>query len=98
MPNPKDVSLPSTQGTAAPYFANYVKDQLVNRFGPAKTFGGGLKVRTTLDVDLQGMARKAIASVLPPSDNGPTLKNPVSRRLGIVPAPGGAVAIAGLAF
>ncbi len=72
MPDPKDVSLPSTQGVAAPYFANYVKDQLVNRFGPAKTFGGGLKVKTTLRVDLQGMARDAIASVLPPNGNGPT--------------------------
>jgi penicillin-binding protein 1A len=72
MPNPKDVSLPSTQGTAAPYFANYVKDQLVNRLGPAKTFGGGLKVTTTLDTDLQKMARDAIASVLRPNGSGPT--------------------------
>jgi penicillin-binding protein 1A len=72
MPNPKDVSLPSTQGVAAPYFANYVKDQLVKKFGPAKTFGGGLKVRTTLNVNLQGMARDAIHSVLPPNGNGPT--------------------------
>jgi penicillin-binding protein 1A len=72
MPDPKDVSLPSTQGVAAPYFANYVKDQLVNRYGPARTFGGGLKVKTTLRVDLQDMARKAIASVLPPNGNGPT--------------------------
>jgi penicillin-binding protein 1A len=72
MPDPKDVSLPSTQGTAAPYFANYVKDQLVKQFGPAKTFGGGLKVMTTLDVDKQRMAQEAIASVLPQNGNGPT--------------------------
>jgi penicillin-binding protein 1A len=72
MPNPKDVSLPSTQGVAAPYFANYVKDQLVDHFGPAKTYGGGLKVKTTLDVNMQRMAREAIASVLPPNGTGPT--------------------------
>src|SRR5207244_1252892 len=72
MPNPKDVSLPSTQGVAAPYFANYVKDQLVHQYGPAKTFGGGLKVTTTLRVDLQNTAREAIASVLPQNGNGPT--------------------------
>jgi penicillin-binding protein 1A len=72
MPNPKDVSLPSTQGVAAPYFANYVKDQLVKKYGPAKTFGGGLKVRTTLNVNLQDTARQAIASVLPQNGNGPT--------------------------
>ena len=71
MPDPSKVSLPSTQGVAAPYFANYVKDQLVHRFGPRRTFGGGLKVTTTLDVDLQQIARDAISSTLPLS-SGPT--------------------------
>jgi penicillin-binding protein 1A len=72
MPDPKDVSLPSTQGVAAPYFANYVKEQLVNHYGAARTFGGGLKVTTTLNVDLQKKARDAIASVLPQNGTGPT--------------------------
>jgi penicillin-binding protein 1A len=67
MPEPAKVNLPSTQGQAAPYFANYVKDQLVKEYGPSKAFGGGLRVRTTLDVNLQDFARKAIASVLPGS-------------------------------
>ena len=71
MPDPAKVSLPSTQSLKAPYFANYVKDQLVKRFGPRKTFGGGLKVTTTLDMNLQQMARDAIATALPPS-TGPT--------------------------
>ena len=31
MPDPESVSLPSTQGKFAPYFANYVKDQLVRQ-------------------------------------------------------------------
>jgi penicillin-binding protein 1A len=72
MPNPKDVSLPSTQGLAAPYFANYVKDQLVRELGPRRAFGGGLKVTTTLNVRLQNIARDAVKSVLPPDGNGPT--------------------------
>ena len=72
MPDPTKVTLPSTQGQAAPYFANYVKDQLVKQYGPRRTFGGGLRVKTTLDVDLQRVARQAIASVLPPSSSGPT--------------------------
>jgi penicillin-binding protein 1A len=71
MPDPTKVSLPSTQGVAAPYFANYVKDQLVHELGTRRTFGGGLTVRTTLDVDLQKAAREAIASALPPG-SGPT--------------------------
>jgi penicillin-binding protein 1A len=71
MPDPEKVSLPSTQGQAAPYFANYVKDQLVKRFGPQRAFGGGLRVRTSLDVNLQKIAREAVYSVLP-AGSGPT--------------------------
>jgi penicillin-binding protein 1A len=73
MPNPRQVGLPSTEGNAAPYFANYVKDQLVNTLGPQKAFGGGLKVTTTLNVDLQKIARDAIASVLPPNGTNPAV-------------------------
>jgi penicillin-binding protein 1A len=72
MPDPTKVSLPSTQGQAAPYFANYVKDQLVKQYGPRRTLGGGLRVRTTLDVDLQKAAREAIASVLPGAVRSPS--------------------------
>src|SRR5439155_1077734 len=72
MPDPSKVSLPSTQGVAAPYFANYVKDQLIKEYGPRKAFGGGLKVTTTLDTGLQKIAREAIASVLPYREDGPT--------------------------
>jgi penicillin-binding protein 1A len=64
MPDPTKVSLPSTQGVAAPFFANYVKDQLVHTLGPQRTFGGGLRVTTTLDMQLQQAARDAISSVL----------------------------------
>ena len=63
MPDPSSVSLPSTQGVAAPYFANYVKDQLITQYGPRRAFGGGLKVTTTLDTRLQAAARDAIACV-----------------------------------
>jgi len=72
MPDPAKVSLPSTQGVAAPYFANYVKDQLVHTLGPSRTFGGGLHVTTTLNMDLQRDAREAIKAVLPNSPYYPT--------------------------
>src|SRR4029079_678335 len=38
---PESVSLPGAQGQFAPYFANYVKDQLVQQYGPKVAFGGG---------------------------------------------------------
>jgi len=68
MPDPKDVSLPSTVGAGAPYFANYVRDQLVQEFGTRKAFSGGLHVKTTIDLGLQKLARQAILSVLPNQD------------------------------
>ncbi len=71
MPKPQSVHLPSGQGQAAPYFANYVTEQLVDKLGAKRVFGGGLKVTTTIDLGLEKLARAAIAKVLPPSV-GPT--------------------------
>jgi len=73
MPNPTKVSLPSTEGNAAPYFANYVKNQLVQTLGASKAYGGGLKVTTTLDTNLQKFAQQAIESVLPPNGTNPSV-------------------------
>jgi penicillin-binding protein 1A len=61
LPVPTDIRVP---GTRAPYFVNYVKDELVARYGAGRVFGGGLKVRTTIDLDLQLKARAAIEKVL----------------------------------
>ncbi len=63
LPTPEDIRLPGTQGPA-PYFVNYVKDQLVAKYGAGRVFGGGLKVTTTIDLDLQLKARAAIEGVL----------------------------------
>jgi penicillin-binding protein 1A len=70
LPDPQQVGLPALQGPA-PYFANYVKQQLVSRYGTRRVFGGGLNVRTTIDLRLQKLARKAIESVLTEPD-GPS--------------------------
>jgi penicillin-binding protein 1A len=71
MPRPEDVHLPSTQSGVAPYFANYVTDQLVRARGTNGVYGGGLRVKTTIDLKLQAIARDAVAKVLPESV-GPT--------------------------
>jgi penicillin-binding protein 1A len=70
LPRPEDVRLPGLQGPAA-YFANYVKQQLVSKYGTRRVFGGGLNVQTTIDLHLQRLARKAIESVLT-MPNGPS--------------------------
>jgi penicillin-binding protein 1A len=63
LPNADDIRLPGTEGPA-PYFVNYVKDDLVAKYGAGRVFGGGLKVTTTIDMKLQLKARAAIESVL----------------------------------
>jgi membrane carboxypeptidase/penicillin-binding protein len=68
MPNPEDVHLPATRSDQkAPYFANYVTDQLLRQYGTRGVYGGGKRVKTTIDLGLQDIARKAIATALPPS-------------------------------
>src|SRR5436305_504301 len=46
------------------YFFDYVKDQLIKKYGLSKVRQGGLKVYTTIDLKLQKLARKAIAQRL----------------------------------
>ena len=63
LPRAEDVRLPGIQGPA-PYFVNYVKQQLIEKYGTRRVFGGGLDVQTTIDLRLQKLARNAIESVL----------------------------------
>jgi membrane peptidoglycan carboxypeptidase len=63
LPPPESVRLPGKEGPAQ-YFVNYVKDQLVARYGAGRVFGGGLRVITTIDLRLQEQARAAIEKVL----------------------------------
>ncbi len=69
LPKEEDVRLPDNAGPAQ-YFVNYVKDQLVAKYGAGRVFGGGLKVQTTIDLKLQQHARRAIERVLR-NPNGP---------------------------
>jgi penicillin-binding protein 1A len=67
MPKPESVRQPASQSPAAPYFTNYVTNQLVSRYGAKEVFGGGMRVTTTIDLHLQKLARQAIDEVLPAS-------------------------------
>lgn len=50
------------QEIKAPYFVTYVRDQLLEKYGANIVYNGGLKVHTSLDLDLQGYADAAMAS------------------------------------
>ncbi len=62
---------PPREESKAPYFTSWVRQQLVERFGAQRTFEGGLRVRTTLDRDLQQRAQQAIDGYLPAGSPGP---------------------------
>ncbi len=70
LPRAADVHLPGIQGPA-PYFVNYVKQQLIEKYGTRRVFGGGLNVQSTIDLRLQKVARRAIEAVLK-EPNGPS--------------------------
>jgi penicillin-binding protein 1A len=47
-----------------PFFFEYVREQLIHRYGRNTVEEGGLKVYTTIDLNMQREARKAIEDVL----------------------------------
>lgn len=49
-------------GILAPHFVFYVKEQLTEKYGLQKLTEGGLKVTTTLDLDIQNMTEIIVAS------------------------------------
>jgi penicillin-binding protein 1A len=61
LPSPDDISPPKLE-SKAPYFTAWLRQQLVERYGASKTFFGGLKVKSTLDLRLQGAAEEAVNS------------------------------------
>ncbi len=60
--------VPPSVDTKAPYFTTWVSQQLVEQFGARRAFEGGLRVRTTLDLDFQNAAQRAIDNSLPNPD------------------------------
>lgn len=53
-----------SRAARAPYFVEWIKEQLVEQFGERRVYRGGLRVHTTLDPDAQKSAEKAIGSIL----------------------------------
>jgi len=63
LPSKQDIE-PPTLDSRAPYFTAYLRQQLVDRYGPSKAFFGGLTVKSTLDLRLQEAAEEAVNSYL----------------------------------
>ena len=89
LPKPEDVRPPSVNTPVAPYFANYVKQQLIDEYGARKVFGRGFRVRTSIDLRLQRIARRAIAKWLKDP------KGPTASLVAIDPRDGSVLAMVG---
>ena len=63
LPSPADIEPPKLD-SKAPYFTAFLRQQLVERYGASKAFFGGLKVKSTLDLQLQEAAEEAVSSYL----------------------------------
>ena len=66
---PLQLARKSEAGDVAPYFVEWVRQQLENQFGQ-KLYEQGLKVFTTLDVDLQSAAERALENQLKAIESG----------------------------
>jgi len=58
-----------TEEIFAPYFVEYVKQILIDKYGVEKIFKGGFEIYTTLDPEMQIAAENAIVEVLPDPDD-----------------------------
>ena len=63
LPAPSAIN-PPTIDSKAPYFTAYLRQQLLERYGASKAFFGGLKVKSTLNMQLQEAAEEAVSSYM----------------------------------
>jgi penicillin-binding protein 1A len=67
MPTAREIQapqVPTVEGVDVGYFSSWVQQQLIERYGAPRAFEGGLRVKTTLDLDLQRAAEQAIGAYL----------------------------------
>jgi penicillin-binding protein 1A len=88
LPRAAEIGLPGSKSRVG-YFAEYVKQQLVPYYGSGVVFGGGLKIYTSIDLELQKLAREAIGKWLP----GP--RGPDAALVAIDPRDGRVLAMVG---
>jgi penicillin-binding protein 1A len=68
IPKPNQIA-PPAENSAAPYFTSWLRQQLVDRYGAGEAFGGGLQIKSSLDLELQqrvqGIAQSTLAGIQP---------------------------------
>jgi penicillin-binding protein 1A len=67
LPAAKDIQAPQeepVEGVDVGYFTSWVQQQVIERYGAPRAFNGGLRIKTTLDLELQRSAEQAINTYL----------------------------------
>jgi len=67
LPAPHAIQAPQEQtveGVDVGYFTSWVQQQVIERYGAPRAFDGGLKIKTTLDLELQRAAEQAVNNYL----------------------------------
>ena len=67
LPSASEIQAPQEQtieGVDAGYFTSWVQQQLIERYGARRAFDGGLKIKTTLNLELQRAAEHAVGDYL----------------------------------
>jgi penicillin-binding protein 1A len=71
LPTQDDLT-PPQEKSESPYFTSWVRQQVVDHFGPFRAFSGNLQITTSLDLDLQSAAESTISQMLPPGSGLPS--------------------------
>jgi penicillin-binding protein 1A len=72
LPSPTEIQAPQEQtveGVDAGYFTSWVQQQVIERYGAPRAFDGGLRITTTLDLELQRAAEQAVTDNLPDAED-----------------------------
>ncbi|HEX3293920.1 MAG TPA: transglycosylase domain-containing protein, partial [Solirubrobacterales bacterium] len=63
LPAASELAKPSVE-SEAPYFTSWLRQQVVDLYGPGRAFGGGLTVHSTLDMEMQNAAQEIAQNTL----------------------------------
>ncbi len=86
IPSEKEIT-PPAENSAAPYFTSWLRQQLVDRYGAGEAFGGGLQIKSSLDLEFQNRVQGILQSTLagiPPTASAVVLDNETGGVLAMV--------------
>jgi penicillin-binding protein 1A len=63
LPAASNIQRPQSD-SASPYFTEWLRQQVVDLYGPGRAFSGGLAIRSTLDLDMQQTAQEIAQNTL----------------------------------